>query len=366
MIKTWKIGGEAGFGIMVSGTTFSRSLARAGLYLVETSEYPSLIRGGHNTVAVTFSEKPVYAPYKPVDILVALNKETVIFHKDELAPGASVLYDGTSYDISQENLRPDAVFFSIPFGKLIKESGGEMIMRNTVALGASIAVLGLPFEHLAHILTAQFTKKGQKVVDFNITVAKSGYDYIVVNYKEKITPMKIEKKEKEQMVITGAEASGLGAIAAGIKFFAAYPMTPINALLSYMAAVQVKGNFIYKQPEDEIAAINMAIGASFSGARSLVANSGGGFSLMVEGTSLAGMLEQPVVIIFGQRPGPATGLPTWTTQSDLHFVLNAGQGEFPRLVLAPGDIEEAFELTAEAFNLADKYQTPCFVLVDKY
>lgn len=366
MIKTWKIGGEAGFGIMVSGSTFSRSLARAGLYLVETSEYPSLIRGGHNTVAITFSEEPIFAPYKPVDLLVALNKETVTFHKDELSEGASILYDGTSYDISDQNLRSDVVLFSIPFGKLIRESGGEMIMRNTVALGASIAVLGLPFKHLADILTAQFSRKGEKVVDFNVTVAKLGYDYILSNYKDKIKEMLPKQKESPEMVVTGAEASGLGAIAAGVKFFAAYPMTPINALLTYMAAVQVKGNFIYKQPEDEIAAINMAVGASFSGARAMVATSGGGFSLMVEGTSLAGMTEQPVVIIMGMRPGPATGLPTWTGQADLHFVLNASQGEFPRIVLAPGDMEETFELTAEAFNLADRYQTPVFVLVDKY
>lgn len=366
MIKTWKIGGEAGFGIMISGATFSRTLARAGLYLVETSEYPSLIRGGHNTVAITFSEEPIYASYKPVDLLVALNKETVAFHKDELSKGAGLLYDGTSYDISDQNLDPSIVLFSIPFGKLIRESGGEMIMRNTVALGASLAVLGLPFEHLSHILTAQFGRKGEKVVEFNIAVAKSGYDYILSNYKDKIKQMHPNARTEEQMVVTGAESSGLGAIAAGVKFFAAYPMTPINPLLAYMAAAQVKGNFIYKQPEDEIAAINMAVGASFSGARSMVATSGGGFSLMVEGTSLAGMIEQPVVIIMGMRPGPATGLPTWTGQADLHFILNASQGEFPRIVLAPGDMDEMFHLTAEAFNLADRYQTPTFVLVDKY
>ncbi|MBI1869427.1 2-oxoacid:acceptor oxidoreductase subunit alpha, partial [Candidatus Gottesmanbacteria bacterium] len=151
-----------------------------------------------------------------------------------------------------------------------------------------------------------------------------------------------------------------------MKFFAAYPMTPINTLLHFMAGIQEKAGFIYKQPEDEIAASNMAIGASFAGVRSMVASSGGGFALMVEGTSLAGMTETPVVIVYGMRPGPATGLPTWTSQGDLKFVLNAGHGEFPRLVLAPSDVEEAFEMTMMAFNLADKYQTPVFLLTDKH
>ncbi|MBI2611543.1 2-oxoacid:acceptor oxidoreductase subunit alpha [Candidatus Gottesmanbacteria bacterium] len=360
---TWKIGGEAGFGIMSAGQTFSRILSRAGYYINEINDYPSLIRGGHNVISVTFSDQPIHASWQPVDILVALNRETIDFHIRELTPNALVIFDGVEYQIDKTKYPSQIHFLSVPLKKIAISVGAGMLMRNTVALGATLAAFGLPLEYLTDILTAQFAKKGEQVVAQNVNAAQAGYDYVQKNSQ---STKKLEIKEKpKNLVLTGAEAIGLGAIAGGVKFFAAYPMTPINGLLAYMAAKQEKGGFIYKQPEDEIAGINMAVGAGFTGVRSMVATAGGGFSLMVEGTGLAGMLETPVVIIMGMRPGPATGLPTWTAQADLHFILNAAQGEFPRLVLAPGDPEEAFYLTAEALNLADRYQTPTFVLVDK-
>ncbi|MBI2617254.1 2-oxoacid:acceptor oxidoreductase subunit alpha [Candidatus Gottesmanbacteria bacterium] len=362
--KTWKIGGEAGFGIMVSGLTLSKALARSGFHIIEINEYPSLIRGGHNTVSITFSPDELSAQYKPVDVLVALNKQTIEYHREELGGGAIVIYDGSQYEI--EKTPESANFLSVPLLTLAKSVGGDLIMRNTVALGVSMAILGIDFEILSNILTSQFAKKGEKVTTLNVSAARKGYDYIFSNFKEFASKKEAPKQTQKQMVVTGAEAVGLGAISAGMKFFAAYPMTPINAILNLMASIQEKMGIVYKQPEDEIAGINMAIGASFAGVRSMVATSGGGFSLMVEGTSLAGMIEQPIVIVMGMRPGPATGLPTWTGQADLHFVLNASQGEFPRLVVAPGDAQEAFYLTSVAFNLADTYQTPTFVLVDKY
>lgn len=349
---------------MLSGLTFSKALSRSGHQIIEINEYPSLIRGGHNIVSITFSKEDLRAPYLPVDILIALNKQAIDLHKHELANGAIVVYEGDKYEIEKDP--KSAHFLSVPLLELAKSVGGDLIMRNTVALGVSMAIVGIDFTILSDLLTSQFAKKGEKVITLNVSAAQAGYDFIVKNHTEFI-PKTIKKlSPNKQMVVTGAEAVGLGAIAAGMKFFAAYPMTPINAILTLMASVQEKVGIVYKQPEDEIAGINMAIGASFAGVRSMVATSGGGFSLMVEGTSLAGMLEQPVVIIMGMRPGPATGLPTWTSQSDLHFVLNASQGEFPRLAVAPGDAQEAFQLTTEAFNLADRYQTPTFVLVDKY
>ena len=362
---TWKIGGEAGFGIMVSGMTFSKVLSRAGYHIIETNDYPSLIRGGHNTVAVTFSDEPLFAAFQPVDILVALNKQTIDYHLEELTKEAIVLYDGEEYQLDSSKLPKDVHFYSIPLIKIAKSVGAGMLMRNTVALGASLALLGLDLNLLIQLLTSQFAKKGEQVVAQNVNAAQAGFNYIQKNYPDAKIPLSQPEMSDKKLVITGVEAVAMGALAAGMKFFAAYPMTPINGLLTYMAAIQEKVGIVYKQPEDEIAGINMAIGASFAGVRSMVATSGGGFSLMVEGTSLAGMTETPVVIIMGMRPGPATGLPTWTAQADLHFILNASQGEFPRLVVAPGDAEEAFYLTAEAFNLADIYQTPTFVLVDK-
>ena len=174
------------------------------------------------------------------------------------------------------------------------------------------------------------------------------------------------EKKGEQLVINGSEALGVGAVRAGLKFAAIYPMTPINSLITFLADHAKSLNLVYKQPEDETAGINMAIGASVAGVRSMVATSGGGFALQVEGLSLAGMIEAPLVIDMGMRAGPATGMPTWTEQGELRFVISAGHGEFARIVLAPSDAREAYALTIHAFNLADRYQVPVFILTDKY
>lgn len=364
---TWKIGGEAGFGIMVSGLNFGRTLMRGGLHVFEANEYPSLIRGGHNTETVFASQDPVSAIKKPVDILVSLNKETVDLHKNELSRGAAVMFDPNDFALKEADFSRPVQLYPIPLLELSKNNGGDVLMRNTVAIGASIAIMDFDLELFNGVLTDQFKRKGEAIVTQNKEAARAGYEFVKKNFRNKFTyTLKPVTRQKRQIFLTGNEAIGLGAVAADMNFFAAYPMTPINGLLHYMASIQEKAGFVYKQPEDEIAAINMALGASFAGARSMVATSGGGFALMVEGTSLAGMTENPVVIIYGMRPGPATGLPTWTGQSDLKFVLNAGHGEFPRLVVAPGDVEEAFALTMVAFNLADHYQTPVFLLTDKF
>lgn len=363
---TWKIGGEAGFGIMVSGLNFARMCMRGGLHIFTANEYPSLIRGGHNTETVRASEQKVTTIKKSVDFLVALNKETIDLHKHELSEGAGILYD-LELEISPKEFDRPVRLYPIPMLQLAKDNGGDVLMRNTVAIGASIAAIGFDVELFYSVITDQFKRKGDAVVEHNKITAKAGYDYIKNHFPDtfryKLNPI---PQAKQQVLLTGNEAIGLGAVAAGMKFFAAYPMTPINGLLHYMASIQEHSGFIYKQPEDEIAAINMAIGASFAGARSMVASSGGGYSLMVEATSLAGMTETPIVIVYGMRPGPATGLPTWTAQADLPFILHAGHGEFPRLVLAASDVEDAFYLTMEAFNMADIYQTPVFIVTDKH
>ena len=356
---TLKIGGEAGFGIMSSGTMLARAFTRVGYHILATNEYPSLIRGGHNVITVRIATTPFTSLDRDVHILVALNKETIDLHKGQLSDGAVILYDPKDGQVDSG--------VPIPFGEIVRAHNGEQVMRNTVALGATIAILGAEFEVLAAVIRDQFARKGDEVVGQNLAIAKAGYQE-AVKLNGNLEKMKLASAQKQgdQLVINGSEAVGVGAVRAGVKFAAIYPMTPINSLITFLADHAKSLGVVYKQPEDEIAGINMAIGASVAGVRSMVATSGGGFALQVEGLSLAGMLEVPVVIDMGMRVGPATGMPTWTEQGELRFVIHAGHGEFARIVLAPSDAEEAYRLTIDAFNLADRYQVPVFVLTDKY
>ncbi|MBI5448854.1 2-oxoacid:acceptor oxidoreductase subunit alpha [Candidatus Gottesmanbacteria bacterium] len=364
---TWKIGGEAGFGIISAGTMFARTYTRAGYHALVTNEYPSLIRGGHNLVTVRIATEKIEALNRDVHVLVALNRESVDFHKSELQEGSVIIYDPKDYEWNISDFSPSTVLLPVPFSKMVQELKGEPVMRNTVALGASMAVFGGPFEGLAKVIEDQFANKGNAVIDHNVAIARAGYEYVGKNFSGNqscfLSPV---VKREDQLLLNASEAVGLGAVRAGLKFAAIYPMTPINALISFLADHAGKLGIVYKQPEDEIAGIMMAIGASLAGVRSMVATSGGGFALMVEGLSFAGMIEVPLVIDLGMRVGPATGMPTWTEQAELQFAIHAGHGEFPRIVLAPSDAAEAYEQTIDAFNLADRYQVPVFVLTDKY
>jgi 2-oxoglutarate ferredoxin oxidoreductase subunit alpha len=363
---TFKIGGPAGFGIMSAGLTFSKVATRSGYEVYDYVEYPSLIRGGHNVMQTTLDEEPVLAPDTGTDFLVALNRETIELHKGELAEGSGILCD-SGLDIKDSGLKEGVNIFQMPFMELIKEVGGKDVMRNTVALGATMGLLGGNMKHLKDLIAEGFADKKPVITELNHKVAEAGYDYVRKNYGGKVTEVLKDKGvAQSKMVLTGNEAVAMGAVAAGMKFVVIYPMTPISNILHTLAPLQEKYGFVYKQPEDEISAVNMAIGASFTGARAMTATSGGGFCLMTEGLGLAGLTETPLVMVEGMRGAPATGLPTWTEQGDLRFMLHAHQGEFPRIVLAPGDAQEAFELTMRAFNLADKYQCPVIVMVDKY
>ena len=361
---TFKIGGEAGFGIMLAGLTFSKIATRSGYTIFSYAEYPSIIRGGHNMVQITVAEKPVAASYTTTDFLVALNQETIDLHVHEMVPGSGLVYDNEHAVLPK--LPKGVQAFGVPINKISKEIFNSYLVRNTVAMGATVALLGGDIAILKQLISEELSKKSKEVIESNHKVAQAGYDYVIAHYKDSIKNV-LQKKSKvaKQIVVSGDEAIALGAVAAGLQFAAIYPMTPISNILHVLAQLQEKFGFIFKQPEDEISAITMAIGASFAGARSMTATAGGGFCLMTEGYGLAAMTETPLVIIEGMRGGPATGLPTWTEQGDLRFVLHAHQGEFPRIVLAAGDAEEAFHLTMQAFNLADKYQTPVIVMVDK-
>lgn len=361
----WVIGGEAGYGIMTIGAMMSRIFTRLGFSVFDYVEYPSLIRGGHNAYYVRGSDEKIFCQKRNVEILVALNRETIDKHKKELSENALVIYDPNFTKVESSEFSEKTKLIAIPLLELTKQVGAEKIMINTVALGASLALFYSDFAILGGILSDAFRRKGEKVISTNVNTAKAGFDFVKKNFSNKILPS-IEKKEQKNFLISGAEAIALGAIRGGLKFAAIYPMTPINAVLTTLVENALEYNIVVKEPEDEISGINMAIGAGFAGVRSMVATSGGGFALMVESLGLASQAEISLVIIEGMRPGPATGFPTWTEQGDLQFVLHAAHGDFPRIVVAAGDALEAFEYTMDAFNLAEKYQMPVIVLVDKY
>lgn len=360
----WKIGGKAGYGIMTVGEMFSRIFVRNGYYIHAHVEYPSLIRGGHNTFQVRVDDQPIHAPIEPIDLLVALDKNTVDFYVNKIVPGGGIIYDADQIKVAET--RDDIVWYHIPMNKLITDLKLPKVTENIMSMGASVAVLGYDLNMLNAVLEKQFGQKGPKVLEPNVTAALAGYNHIRDNYPEpfKIQLSPIEKVDR--MTLTGHDALCMGAIKAGMKFIAIYPMTPTHNIMTYMASQAVQYGISMVQPEDEISGINMAVGASFAGARAMVATSGGGFSLMTEGLGLAGMTENPLVIVEGQRPGPSTGLATRTAQSDLRFLLHASQGEFLRILVAPGDPEECFYETFNAFNLADQFQTPVFLLTDKH
>ncbi|MCX8200319.1 MAG: 2-oxoacid:acceptor oxidoreductase subunit alpha [Candidatus Micrarchaeota archaeon] len=364
----WKIGGEAGFGIMGSGLLFGKVFTRTGYYAHVYAEYPSLIKGGHNTTQVRISDTHTFSPRLTNDLVVALNKFAVEAHAPHMSSNGGIIYDSKDSGIEGLKIPPGIQLYDVPLLELAQKAGGDMLMRNTVAMGASLALLGYPLDYFNTIIKEMFGRKGGEIVDININAAKNGYDYIMQNYDVSKFPHKLRPREGavRKLVMTGNEAISAGAIQAGVKFFAAYPMTPASSILHYMASKELEHNIVVKHCEDEIAAMNMAIGASFAGVRSMTSTSGGGFSLKVEALGMAAMSETPVVVVLSQRTGPSTGMPTWTEQADLRFAIHASQGDFLRVVLAPGDVAEAYNLTQKAFNIAEKYQLPVIILSDKF
>ena len=362
MDYTIKIGGEAGQGIHTIGDTLGHVFARAGFHIFTDQDYESRVRGGHNFYRVRLADRPVMAPKNEVDIIVVLDKESIALHGQELTSRGQIIYDADT--LKEQHDEPS--FLNIPFNKLALEHGGDKIMANTVATGAVLGMLGMDLDILLGIIGETFRKKGEKVITANRNAALAGYDHAVKGCLKCNFAVALNDKASPRMLVGGAEAIALGALASGVKFYSAYPMTPSTDIMDYLAGKEKEYGIVVEQAEDEIAAINMALGASFAGVRAMTGTSGGGFALMVEGVSLAAMTETPIVIALGQRPGPATGLPTRTEQADLHMALHAGHGEFPRFIFAPGTPEQAFFLTNKAFDLAEKYQVPAFVLFDTY
>lgn len=361
---SWMIGGKAGYGIMVTGMIFSKACARGGLNVFDSIEYPSIIRGGHNTYHVRVEEDEIYSHVELIDVLVALNKETVDRHKDKITKGGVIIYDSSETKIEDDETKQDIMLYDVPLVKIAKANGNKL-MINTVALGATFALISYDFKILERTIKDVFNEKGEGLIKKNIKAAKDGYDHLLANYQNNFKT-KLSKVGKSKVLLTGNEAIAIGAIKAGCKLYAAYPMTPASSILHYIAAHEKEMNIVVKQTEDEIAAIHTIIGASFAGVRAMTATSGGGFCLMSEGLGLAAITETPIVIALCQRPGPSTGIATKTEQADLRFVMHASQGEFTRIIATPGDVDECFSLTASAFNLAEKYQIPVFIISDKH
>ncbi len=355
-----RICGEAGQGIQTVGDTLSRVFARTGYHVFTHQDYESRIRGGHNFYQVRFADRPLTAARDRVDILLAFDRESMDLDAASVAEQGRIIYDSAT--MKQKFEGPQ--FLDIPLTALAIEHGGSRIMANTVATGAVLGMLGMEMDTLRKIISDTFYKKGEDIIKANVSAAAAGYDFAVKGCAG--CSFAIAAKAGQKMLIAGIDAIGAGAVASGCKFYAAYPMTPSTGVMNYLAGKAREYGIVVEQAEDEIAAINMALGASFGGVRAMTASSGGGFALMVEGLSLAAMTETPVVIGLGQRPGPATGFPTRTEQGELQFALYTAHGEFPRIVFAPGDPEQAFALTNKAFDLAEKYQVPVLVIFDQY
>jgi 2-oxoglutarate ferredoxin oxidoreductase subunit alpha len=362
---TIRIGGEAGMGLESSGAGFSKALTRGGLYVFGLPDYYSRIRGGHNFYSIRVSPQLLYSHAEPVHLVLALDAETIRRHVNSIVSGGGIVYDSKE-EIPDDLRRSDVGFFPVPLTRLAEEKGGRDVMRNTLALGVATGLIGFDPIYIESVIRDNFARKGDAVVDANLRVAEAGVEAARAFQDDFGFRMQAISEAPARMILNGNDAFALGALAGGCRFVAAYPMTPGSPVLHWFAARAAKYGVVTKHAEDEIAAINMAIGAAHVGARAMVPTSGGGFSLMVEAVGLAGITETPVVIYNAQRPGPATGLPTRTEQADMLFMLHASQGEFPRFLFAPGTIEESFRIGWQVFNLAERYQTPALVMSDHY
>jgi 2-oxoglutarate/2-oxoacid ferredoxin oxidoreductase subunit alpha len=354
------VGGEAGQGVQSVGFLLAKTFARGGYHIFADQDYESRIRGGHNFFRVRVSDRKVGAVAEDVDILIALNMDSIELHQAEVVAKGIIIYDGERIrGVSDQGSN----LLSIPLEKLAEAKAGAKLMTNTVGLGAALATVNYDLNVLNTVLTERFGNG--EVADKNIAAAKAGYDYVQSEYRGRLRKL-VPLREVKRMLLTGNESISLGAIAAGCKFMAAYPMTPASSIMEYMAAKSKDFGLVMVHTEDEIAAVNMVIGAAYAGVRAMTATSGSGLCLMVEGIGLAGITETPIVIIDGQRPGPAVGLPTRTEQGDLQFVIHAHHGDFPRAVLAPATIEDGFWAAVKAFNLAERYQLPVIILTDQH
>ncbi len=366
MTINWKIAGKAGEGIAATSFLMSKTCQQAGLFLFEYSEYPSLIRGGQTSGQVHASSTPVHAQKKEIDILIAMNEASLAAHLDEVTQKTRILLDtkDQKIDFSKYPKLHQSQCIFIPSDDIAREATGKSLASNMVFLAISCYLLGLNQDALHTAIGVFFAKKGEAIITSNRRAAEMGLEHFQKLGIPAMYPSEVVQKQPTYL-ISGSEAIGFGALAAGVGYYSAYPMTPASTLMTFLADAQKNHPLVVRHAEDEIAAINNALGASFAGVRAMTGTAGGGFALMVEAVSLAGVTELPLVAVIGGRPGPATGLPTWTSQTDLLYVIYSGHGEFPKVVLTPGNLAECFALTKLAFTIAEKYHTQCYIIADK-
>ena len=353
------VGGEAGQGIQTVGILMARTCHAAGLYVMMINDFESRIRGGHNFIQLRISNRPILGPARKNQLIIALDDKTSALHAFDLADDGITLF--SSKEEAAQGQHPDSR--GIDFDGLAKKAG-HRILSNTVAAGACLSLLGAPFNFFEKTLNRMFVDLDKERIEQNIQAAKEGYQVVAdLTFKHKF-PWKPQTPKGR--LIDGAQAVAFGALAGDCRFSAFYPMSPATGIIQSLNEWGADLPLVVEQAEDEIAAVNMVIGAAFAGVRALTATSGGGFALMAEGLGLSGMTETPIVVVDAQRPGPATGLPTRTAQADLQFVIHAAQDEFPRFVFAPGTPYEAYRVTARALDLSDRFQVPSIILVDQY
>lgn len=359
---SWKVGGQQGEGIESTGEIFSTTLNRMGYYLYSYRHFSSRIKGGHTNNNIRISTKEVRSISDHTNILVAFDQETIDINAAELVDNGVILADEKFNPEVDEDLNVQLI--SVPFTEIANEHGSKL-MKNMVAVGASAGLMHLDIDKFKDMIYTMFARKGEEIVNNNIESLKDGFNYIQERLNTIEGDFELEKvSERESLYLIGNDAIGFGALNAGVRFMAAYPITPASDIMEYMIEHLPKVDGTVIQTEDEISAVTMAIGSNYAGARSFTSSSGPGLSLMMESIGLSGMTETPLVIVDTMRGGPSTGLPTKQEQSDLMQMIYGTHGEIPKIILAPTDVEDAFYLTTEAFNLADKYQVPVILLSD--
>jgi 2-oxoglutarate/2-oxoacid ferredoxin oxidoreductase subunit alpha len=356
---TLGIGGAAGQGVATPGDIFALIFSRRGLHLNAYNAYQSIIRGGHTFLTIRTGVDEVTNQGDGMDLLIPLNQDTMDRHLRLLTDGGACIYNADT--IKPGTPAPGVQLCPLPVSTLADISRNK-VAQNTLALGAALSMMGIGFNVLEGVFQAQFGRKGEAVVNENVSIARAGYQYATENFKPFARPLPMT--EKRYAVLAGNSAMAMGGAAAGVKFYCAYPMSPSTGVLHWMASHGRKAGILVRQVEDEIGVVNMAIGAAHAGVRSMCATSGGGFALMSEGLGLSAMAEIPIVVIDCQRAGPSTGVPTKTEQGDLWQMLGAAFGDYPRVIAAPLDIGDCFTLMPEIFNVTDKFQCPGIVLCD--
>lgn len=362
-----KITGQSGKGLLSSGLIVARALKSMGFYLTSDREYPSLIQGGHSSVQIDFGTKPINSLSKKVDITIALDRAGLLEYIEDIKEGGILIHGYERHKmipkLKELTEKKNIKVLYLPARTIVRKKGGSEIMINMVLLGLLWKVLGFNPDGLKTEVEQQFSSK-RKLLKINFKCIEAGHNTKQLKNVPKYK-IKRNKKRPNTILIDGTRSISLGAVQAGVRNYYMYPMSPASGILTYLAQTYNETGMVVKQAEDEITAAQMTIGSMHAGSRALVATSGGGYDLMTETISLSGLTETPLVVIIGQRPGPATGLPTWTSQGDLALAINAGHGEFPRVVLGCSDPTSSYELIQHAFNIAEQYQSTVIVLTEK-